>query len=256
MAEITRTPKSPGSSGGSTYWYLTQRPLSCLAFLIPLLSVYEFGVLWLGGMQPELLRNGADSWLRWILDQLGFSSLYMLPAVIVLVFVVWHISTREPWRLDCEVLGGMFAESLALALVLVIIGRLQDKAFAHMEATRLLSMYGGPNAGESVICYLGAGIYEETLFRLLLLPAVYYGLKGLAVPSPAAMTMAMTASALTFAAAHYVGPLADSFLWYTFIFRWLAGLFFAGVFVLRGFGIAVGAHAAYDILVGVLGFRL
>jgi hypothetical protein len=70
------------------------------------------------------------------------------------------------------------------------------------------------------------------------------------------MTLAMTASALAFAGAHHIGPLAEPCVWFNFIFRWLAGLFFAGVFVLRGFGIAVGAHAAYDILVGVLQFQL
>ena len=104
--------------------------------------------------------------------------------------------------------------------------------------------------------YVGAGIYEETLFRLLLLPAVYYCLNVIGIPSKAAMTLAMTTSALAFSCAHYVGPMAEPFVWFSFIFRWVAGLFFASVYVLRGFGIAVGAHAAYDILVGVLHFRL
>jgi hypothetical protein len=31
----------------------------------------------------------------------------------------------------------------------------------------------------------------------------------------------------------------------------LAGTYFALVFRLRGFGVAVGAHACYDVLVGV-----
>ena len=35
-------------------------------------------------------------------------------------------------------------------------------------------------------------------------------------------------------------------------FRWLAGVYFAWVFVVRGFGVAVGTHTAYDILVGWL----
>ena len=35
------------------------------------------------------------------------------------------------------------------------------------------------------------------------------------------------------------------------LFRTLAGLYFAWLYCVRGFGIAVGAHAGYDVLVGL-----
>src|SRR3990170_3082495 len=47
------------------YWRESQRPLVSLAFVLPLLVVYEGGVLWLG---PAAMRNGADVWLRQLLD--------------------------------------------------------------------------------------------------------------------------------------------------------------------------------------------
>jgi hypothetical protein len=59
-------------------------------------------------------------------------------------------------------------------------------------------------------------------------------------------------TSLLFSAAHYIGPLGDAFELYSFAFRALAGIFFATLFVVRGFGIAAGAHAAYDMLVGLL----
>jgi membrane protease YdiL (CAAX protease family) len=59
-------------------------------------------------------------------------------------------------------------------------------------------------------------------------------------------------SSLLFSAAHYVGPLGDTFAIYSFTFRFLAGMFFASLFLVRGFGIAAGTHAVYDILVGLL----
>jgi membrane protease YdiL (CAAX protease family) len=59
-------------------------------------------------------------------------------------------------------------------------------------------------------------------------------------------------SSLLFAVAHYVGPYGDVPRWPSFLFRTLAGIFFAVVFLYRGFGIAAGSHAAYDILLGVL----
>jgi membrane protease YdiL (CAAX protease family) len=54
-----------------------------------------------------------------------------------------------------------------------------------------------------------------------------------------------------FSAAHYVGPCGDPFRWLTFLFRFLAGVFFAVLFRYRGFGIAAGTHALYDVLVGL-----
>ena len=59
-------------------------------------------------------------------------------------------------------------------------------------------------------------------------------------------------SATVFAAAHNLGPYGEPFHARAFLFRALAGLYFALLYALRGFGIAVGAHAGYDVLVGVL----
>ncbi|MBC8113461.1 MAG: CPBP family intramembrane metalloprotease, partial [Candidatus Saccharimonas sp.] len=41
-------------------------------------------------------------------------------------------------------------------------------------------------------------------------------------------------------------------LCFSFIFRTLAGMFFAALFFLRGFGITVGTHAVYDVFVGIV----
>ena len=49
---------------------------------------------------------------------------------------------------------------------------------------------------------------------------------------------------------------AEPFTWFAFIFRWMAGVFFAWVFVFRGFGVAVGTHAMYDILVRLDRWRI
>jgi hypothetical protein len=45
---------------------------------------------------------------------------------------------------------------------------------------------------------------------------------------------------------------ADPGLWYGFVFRGMAGIAFGTLFLLRGFGVTVGSHAAYDILVGFM----
>ena len=74
-------------------------------------------------------------------------------------------------------------------------------------------------------------------------------------PRVLASAMAVTASALLFALAQDGGTPGESFTWFALIYRWLAGVYFAWVFVVRGFGVAVGTHTAYDVLVGWLGWH-
>ena len=105
---------------------------------------------------------------------------------------------------------------------------------------------------EQIVRYIGAGIYEETLFRLL----IFAGLAALFRLADASawlgMLLAAVASALLFAAAHNIGPSGETFHSNVFLYRTLAGVYFAWLYCWRGFGIAVGAHAGYDVLVGVL----
>ena len=58
------------------YFPATRHPWPCFLFLLPLLVLYEAGVLLLGGMHPETLRNGADNWLRWGLGSMGVGAAF------------------------------------------------------------------------------------------------------------------------------------------------------------------------------------
>ena len=98
---------------------------------------------------------------------------------------------------------------------------------------------------------MGAGIYDEALFRLLLFTGLLRLLRLVRAPTGVAAGFAALASAAFFSAAHHVGPFGEAFDSTVFLFRLLAGLYFALLYQLRGFGIAVGAHACYDVLVGV-----
>jgi hypothetical protein len=94
------------------------------------------------------------------------------------------------------------------------------------------------------------------VFRLALIPLAYGVFRLFLTPKILAGTLAVTGSALAFSVAHHVGVPGEPFTWYAFFFRWVAGVYFAWVFVVRGFGVAVGTHAAYDILVGWLDWHL
>ena len=102
-----------------------------------------------------------------------------------------------------------------------------------------------------IVLSVGAGIYEEVLFRLGLFVGTYCILRVLQLPVLAALPLAALGAAAAFAAAHHIGPYGEPMNPYVFLFRALAGLYFTVLFIGRGFGIAVGAHAGYDVLVGV-----
>lgn len=102
------------------------------------------------------------------------------------------------------------------------------------------------------VLFIGAGVYEEFLFRFLLIPALIVAFSKGGVPAGRAALLAILWTSMLFSAAHYIGPAGDSFSLFTFLFRFAAGVFFASVFLTRGFGIVVGCHAAYDLLVGLM----
>jgi hypothetical protein len=99
---------------------------------------------------------------------------------------------------------------------------------------------------------LGAGIYEELLFRVLLVSGLMLlARRGLGWSRRAAGIFAVVAGALIFSAFHYVGTYGDRFALGSFAFRAVAGLLFSGLYVLRGFGITAWTHALYDVFLAV-----
>lgn len=242
---------APPRRNSDEYWTQTRQPLLCLVFLLPLLIAYEVGVLMVGGDEANAVRNGADYWMRDGLRMIGLDYALLLPGMVLAGLFTWHLFGRYPWKLSIETLAGMFAESLLFAFLLVVVGQMTDYAFRHAEAAAILSMPGRAEVLRA-ITFLGAGVYEEFMFRLCLLPVCYGLFRLLRLQPKWAAGLSILATSLVFSLAHYIGPSADNLVLFTFTFRAVAGAFFAALFVIRGFGITVGCHAAYDLLVGIL----
>jgi hypothetical protein len=198
--------------------------------------------------------------MRHALAAVGLTDHWFPPLCLAVVLLAWQAIAARDWRFSPLVLPGMAIESVLLAVALVGMSKLVDLGFESLErgGPSLLDA-GDPAAGQPmavVIGFLGAGVYEEALFRLLLVPLSFAILRLLQTPAMLASTTAVTASALLFSLAHHAGTPGEAFTWFAFIFRWLAGVYFAWIFVVRGFGVAVGTHTAYDILVGWIGWHL
>ena len=152
------------------------------------------------------------------------SAVYALTIGAVIVFVVERLVTFSvgDWG---DVLGGIEAE---------------------IGTTRL-----GPT-GAAVVTSLGAGVYEELLFRLGLFIGGASLLVSLGLRAVVAILVAAVLSSILFSFAHHLGPYGEPFEVSVFIFRLLAGLAFAAICYWRSFAHAVYTHFLYDTYVLVL----
>src|SRR5437867_3467363 len=86
-----------------------------------------------------------------------------------------------------------------------------------------------------MVCLIGVGLWLVT--------------RDLRAWRPLTAGVAATfAGAAIFSAFHYIGPYGDRWQLYSFAFRMVAGLFFSGLYLARGFGITAWTHALYDVL--------
>ena len=242
------------------YWKGSQFPLQALIFLLPLLVVYELALPYVisDGVQQVVSDVYARRLLYRFFEMLDVAA-YHLPAVIVVVVLLcWHVARRDPWRIRPRLYVGMWCESLALAfplcafaILLQLSGALPDSADGLAATTQTAEDWKA-----RMIFAIGAGIYEELLFRLIAISLLHMILIDvLALPKRPATLAVVGLSALAFGLYHF--PTYnfldwDAGQWGRLVFYTGAGVYFAVLFVVRGFGIVAGTHAMYDVLVVLL----
>ncbi|MBX3357730.1 MAG: CPBP family intramembrane metalloprotease [Phycisphaeraceae bacterium] len=250
------------------YWALSTRPLHILAFLAPLIAAYELGsALYLvSGPEGAHRTIQAQRLLGDFFHLFGVVGLFLPGIALVTVLLVWHVLLRDRWRLELPVLIGMFIESAGWTLPLLVLAAVMGRASMvqigvpppHLPPLPLagggagVDLYTLPWQARLTIS-IGAGLYEEMLFRLVLIAFLHLVLADLArLPGKMAYALCIAGSALTFALYHDTTLATGGTDWMKLGFFAASGAYLATVYVMRGFGIAVGAHAMYDTLVLVL----
>ncbi len=236
--------KKPAEQPPSGYFHDSARPLASLVFILPMLAAYEGGILALG---PDAVHNGAAIWLQNVLQAIGFGQYVLLPILTCGLLLGWHFMLRQPWKFSPWTPPRMLGESIGWALALWLIFRGYSAVFG-------LAPTGAKLEVGVLLGFFGAGIYEELLFRVLLLSGIAATVRAAGAEQRAAMLTAIGVSALIFAAAHYriFVSAGEEFTWVGFGFRFICGLCFGALFALRGFGVTAGTHALYNVLVVVL----
>lgn len=235
----------PGS-----YWQASRAPRYSLVFALPLLAFYQLlAVLLATG--PHSIRNGADVILQGLFVAAAGAwgpLLFMLCVIGVGAWIVARDMRTHGSRLKARVFWGMLAESIVLALAFgLVVGGITSRVVGPLQ-TLTLAPAQQLDWWTRVMVSLGAGIYEELLFRVLLVGLLAAAARHLLGwrPLPAG-AVATVLGAVIFSAFHYIGPYGDRPQLYSFVFRAIAGLFFSALYLLRGFGITAWTHALYDV---------
>jgi membrane protease YdiL (CAAX protease family) len=124
-----------------------------------------------------------------------------------------------------------------------LLGALQPLSISPLSVNPLAGM----SWNSRLMLSLGAGLYEELFFRVILVSGLAAGARiVLGFGQRTASLLAVIVGAFVFSAFHYIGPYGDPLELQSFTFRMLSGLAFSGLYVLRGFGITAWTHALYD----------
>lgn len=275
-----------------SYFERTSRPIYAIVFLLPFIIFYELGTILIN---TDLLsrywqgRVVAFSWLQNILAQLGLGSKFgwaATPLAVVVILAALQLASRKQWRFWFGDILPMAIECILLAVPLIVLSmflsstgqqqsdvekftsseiRIQKDAVVKCSS---VPYEDWPVAAEddggngkwlgllaNVVTGIGAGIYEELVFRLILIVALMVLFQDiLQTGHKISIILSVFISAALFAAYHHIVYLEGQFIqsspfnWPEFSFRTIAGVYFAVLFAIRGFGITAGAHAFYDII--------
>jgi hypothetical protein len=222
----------------SDYWSLTHQPLYCLVFLLPLVLTYEFGALLLRISHWPERQLVAVRLVRDALGLFGASGLWLPGVAVLLTLLIWHLLSRRAWQVRAWVPLGMAVESILLTPPLFALNVVKLAAGAA----------DGPRLAEQMVLALGAGIYEELIFRLGLISGLLLLLVDvLRVPRRVAVWLALGLSAVLFALCHCEPIGSLPLAWGTVLLYALAGAYLGLVYLWRGLGVSTGCHALYNL---------
>ena len=254
MERVAFEPKAP-RSGWRDYHRVSRTATYGFLMALPLLVLYE-GLIWLVN-QGEVMqvRISAEVWMKRVLPTLGTTGTHVLALVVLLIGIgIYFYERKKHIPIRPRYMGWIIGESAIYAVVLaflvsMVVGMIFAAAPTAQMAEQGLAM--------KLALSIGAGLYEELLFRVVLVGGMFAALQMFISENnrTLAYVIAAVIGALIFSWVHYIGALGDPFTLSSFTFRFLFGLALNVVFLVRGFGVAAWTHALYDVMIvtGLLG---
>lgn len=228
------------------YFELSRDPAVGLFAVLPLWLLYEV----LRWQLAPFERNGAEDLVLYQLQRLDPRALLVLRIALGLLVLGSAISLLRrniPWL---QVAVKNAAEGSLYGLLLGPLASWMTSGAVRVldVAAHAWSQTGRRGFASDLVGSLGAGLFEELVFRLgLMTLLLWFGLrvvKAWQLPRGLAGLLAVVLSALVFAWFHHLcgEPFDRSRFW----FRTMAGVLLGALFWFRGFGVCVYTHTLYD----------
>lgn len=240
---MARTKRHPVKS----YFNTTHSLLYSYFVSLPLLLLYELLIFLSKPESEHIVRISVDVWIKTLFSYIGRDVLSI--SLIIIAIIGFFVIYRERKRLTTLKLKYFFimvgeATCYAFLLALLIsttvsslLQMIQVNPADTLSTTQLLALS------------LGAGLYEELFFRVILVSALLYLFERVFARQQLAYGVAIVLAAAIFSGVHYIGALGDTFTVASFLFRFLFGLALNAIYLWRGFGMAAWTHAIYDLMV-------
>jgi len=224
------------------------QPLESLVFLLPLILAYEIGCLLLHATARDISQERVVAFhlLQIFFELFGSTGVWMPGLAVIVILLCTHIASRQPWRVRRRAVLVMYLEAVLLAVPLL--------AFNYAMQLTPLRAGNAPDLATEAVLGIGAGVYEELVFRLILVSVlVMLGTDFLHLPQRLTLAVAVALAALAFASHHHPPLGSEPFAADAYFFRTIAGVYLGALFAWRGYGSAAGTHAAYNLLITFVG---
>lgn len=223
------------------YFAWSRDPAVGLFAVLPLWLCYETLRMFLTPAE----RNGAELLLLDAIGRLGAGggiALRLGFAVLVVLALRSVLRRHVPW----------VRVTLVIALEGTVYGLLLGPLAGALASPAARLLDAGGSDGRLVadlVGSLGAGIFEELVFRLGILSLLVYlwlrAARAFAMPRTLGAVLAVLCSALLFSWFHHFW--GEPFDRATFLFRAMAGVILGFLMWFRGYGVCVYTHAMYDV---------
>lgn len=259
IGEVRPPARTSGARLRGGYGVLSTRPLHILAFLSPLIAVYEFGSIYYLSDSHGALIETIRAWkmLATFFEAFGVAGFYLPGVALATVLLIWHFLERDRCAVRPGVLVGMLMESIGWVLPLLVITVVAQQLLpGHTPAPAvgapIQTLQALPWQARLTIS-IGAGLYEELLFRMILIAGIHLLLVDLCkFGELLGRTAAVLFSTAAFALYHDVHFSGGGVNYAALLHYLVAGLYFALLYLFRGFGITAAVHALFDIFVLIL----
>lgn len=238
---------SETASSVKSYFRNTHTLLYSYLISLPLLLLYEILIFIAQPDADQVVRISVDVWIKTLFSYFGqdVMSITLILVALLGIFVLY----RERNKLNTLKAGYFFTMLLEASVYAFFLALIITSTVSSLLQIASPDTVASLSTLQQLALSLGAGLYEELFFRVLLVSLLLFVLKFVVKKEWLRFTVAIIVAAFLFSLVHYIGALGDPFTLGSFLFRFLFGLALNAVYIYRGFGMAAWTHAIYDIMV-------